>query len=65
MTIEQVLELLDSAIRSEEVFVEEEVRRRQFLRAGEVQARLRALAALREAIVLRLSLEGREQQGES
>lgn len=57
MTVEEVLELLDSAMRSEEEFIEELLRARQLLRAAEAQARLSALQAFRYSVQVRLDLE--------
>lgn len=57
MTVEQVFEMLVSAMRSEQEFVEELAHRREFSRAAEAQARLGALAAFRDALRIRLALE--------
>lgn len=58
MTIEQVLELLAQAMRSEEGFVQEFLRREEFCRAAEAAARRKALTAFRDTLLDRLSQEG-------
>lgn len=60
MTTERVLELLASAISSEEGFTEEFLRRREFCRAAEANARLQALTAFRDVLLEQL---GREERG--
>jgi hypothetical protein len=55
--VEEVLQLLDSAMRSEEEFVEEFLRARELLRAAEAQTRLRALQAFRHSLMVNLSRE--------
>ncbi len=61
MTVAEVLELIDSAMASERQWLAEQVRREEFWRAAEAQARLRALQALRQAILARLTLEGKQE----
>lgn len=63
MTVKQVLELLDSAMGSEEELMEEFVRTRKFLRAAEAEIRLSALEAFRHSLQVRLALEeGKEKE---
>lgn len=57
MSIEQVLQLLDSALRVERESVEEYLRRRELWRAAEAQSRYLALQAFRETVVTQLSPE--------
>lgn len=57
MTIEQVLELLAQALRSEAGFVQEFLRRQEFCRAAEAAARRKALIAFRDVLLERLSEE--------
>lgn len=61
MTIAQVLELIDSAMTSERQWLAEQVKREEFWRAAEAQARLRALQALRQALLARLALEEKQE----
>lgn len=61
MTIAQVLELIDSAMTSERQWLGEQVKREEFWRAAEAQARLRALQALRQALLARLALEEKQE----
>lgn len=61
MTIERVLELLAQAMRSEESFVEEFLRRGELCRAAEAKARRKALDAFREALLARLDQESAEE----
>ena len=61
MTIVQVLELIDSAMASEREWLAEQVKREEFWHAAEAQARLRALQALRQALLARLALEGKQE----
>ena len=63
MTVYQVLDMLDSAIRSEEVFMQEFVQTRQLLRAAEAEIRFSALQAFRHSLQVNLALEeGKEQE---
>ena len=61
MTIERVLELLGEAMLSEESFVDEFLRRREFCRAAEASARLKALSAFRDALLAKLPQEAAEE----
>ena len=63
MTVYQVLDFLDSAMRSEEVLMQEFVQTHQLLRAAEAEIRLSALRAFRHSLQLNLAREeGRAQQ---
>ena len=64
VTVEGVFEMLMGAMRSEQEFVEEFARRAEFFRAAEAQARCGALAAFRDALRARLTLEN-ESEGRS
>lgn len=57
MTLERVLELLGEAIRSEEGLLGECVRRKQYWRAAEANARLQALDGFRELLLARRRFE--------
>lgn len=57
MTVEQVLQLLVSAMRSEQQFMDEFLHRGELLSAAESQARFRALDAFRHLLLANLALE--------
>jgi hypothetical protein len=61
VTVKQVLQLLDSAMGSEEELMEEFVRTRKLLRAAEAEIRLTALEAFRHSLQVRLALEEGEE----
>ncbi len=61
VTVKQVLQLLDSAMGSEEELMEEFVRTRKLLRAAEAEIRLTALRAFRHSLQVRLALEEGEE----
>jgi len=63
VTIHQVLDMLDSAMSSEETLMGEFMQTRQLLRAAEAEIRLSALRAFRHSLHVNLALEeGREQE---
>jgi len=63
VTIYQVLDMLNSAMSSEETLMQEFVQTKQLLRAAEAEIRLSALQAFRHSLHVNLALEeGREQE---
>jgi len=55
-----VLELIDWAMASERQWLAERVKREEYWRAAEAQARLRALQAFKQALLARLALEEKQ-----
>ena len=57
VTIYQVLDMLNSAMSSEETLMQEFVQTKQLLRAAEAEIRLSALQAFRHSLQVNLALE--------
>jgi len=65
MTTEKILQLLDSAMRSEQGFVDEFLLAGELARAAEAHTRLRSLQAFRHSLMVNLSRERDQGQLES
>jgi hypothetical protein len=63
--MEKVLQLLDSAMRSEQGFVDEFLLAGELMRAAEAQTRFRSLQAFRQSLMVNLSREQGQGQLES
>ena len=63
VTVYKVLDMLNSAMSSEETLMQEFVQTKQLLRAAEAEIRLSALQAFRHSLQVNLALEeGREPE---
>jgi hypothetical protein len=65
VTIEKILQLLDSAMRSEQGFVDEFLLAGELSRAAEAQTRFRSLQAFRHSLMVNLSREKDQGQLET